>query len=161
VSSDRVVAWDAELRAVHARLREALAVARAAVDSQADADTIPDAAAAASADLLLYCTGFCAALDGHHRSEDAGLFPALEAEHPDLAPTIRKLMQDHSMLNHLLMQFRGALQGPPDRAVLRGHLEGIAAIMESHFRYEERELLEPLAALRSSAEGRQLLGPLA
>ena len=152
MDTDRLTAWDAELRAVHARLREALTVALAAVDGQADA---------ASRDLLLYCAGFCAALDGHHRSEDAGLFPVLLAERPELRPVVEKLMQDHSMLSYLLVQFRAALEGGADRHALDRHLEGIAAIMESHFRYEERELLAPLAALRSAASRSEMLGPLA
>ena len=126
-------------------------MARGAVDGPADA---------ASRDLLLYCAGFCAALDGHHRSEDAGLFPALLAERPELRPVVDKLMQDHSMLSHLLVQFRGALDSGADRHALDRHLEGIAAIMESHFRYEERELLAPLVALRSQATRSEMLGPL-
>ncbi|MGC5221334.1 hemerythrin domain-containing protein [Micromonospora sp. DT81.3] len=166
MEADRLIAWDAELHAVHARLRQSLAIARAAVlegdgDAAPGAGALRDAAAAASADLLLYCTGFCVALDGHHRSEDAGLFPALVADHPELRPVVGKLVQDHSMLSHLLLQFRGAMESGADRGALERHLEGIAAIMESHFRYEERELLGPLSTLRSAATASELLGPLA
>jgi hypothetical protein len=42
--------------------------------------------------------------------------------------------------------------------VLRS-LEGIAAIMESRFRYEERELVEPLSGLDLDADPRRVLGP--
>jgi len=59
------------------------------------------------------------------------------------------------------VQFRRALEGGADRDALDRHLEGIAAIMESHFRFEERELLEPLAGLRTAAPRSELLGPLA
>jgi hypothetical protein len=39
-------------------------------------------------------------------------------------------------------------------------LDGIAAIMESHFRYEERQLLDVLATLRLDSDPERLLGPL-
>ena len=150
--SDRLIAWSRELRAVHERLRAALRVAQEAVASDVAA---PDAAR----DLLLYCHGFCAALDGHHRGEDRALFPAIEAEHPDLAPVLRNLEQDHSMIAHLL----GGLRAAVDRAAaddLAQHLEGVAAIMESHFRYEERQLLGVLETLALDGDPREVLGPL-
>lgn len=40
------------------------------------------------------------------------------------------------------------------------HVEGIAAIMESHFRYEERQLLAVLDALALDADPHDALGPL-
>jgi hemerythrin-like domain-containing protein len=153
VDTDRLIAWDAELRAVHSRLREALTVVQEAVDAGIDA---PDA----TSELLLYCTGFCVALDGHHRSEDTTLFPALAAEHPELAPVIEKLIQDHSMLSHLLGALRTALERRDETAVVKGHIDGIGAIMESHFRYEEREILEPLRSLRLAGDPADVLGPL-
>lgn len=147
----RLTAWSAELRRVHARLREALRVT-----GQALAAGTPKTAAAR--ELLLYCHGFCAALDGHHRSEDRVLFPAIEAAHPDLAPVLRALEQDHSMIAHLLGGLQSAVdsQAPPDE--LGRHLEGIAAIMESHFRYEERQLLVVLEALDLTADAEDALG---
>src|SRR5690606_41435217 len=74
--------------------------------------SLPDALPifAAARELLLYCHGFCAALDEHHRSEDRVLFPAIESAHPELAPVLRKLEQDHSMIAHLL----GGLQRAVD-----------------------------------------------
>ena len=104
---------------------------------------------AASRDLLLYCLGFCTALDGHHRSEDAGLFPELVGRHPEfLDATIAYLKQDHSMIAYLLSGLEMAIrsQAPPEEIGRR--LEGLAAIMESHFRYEERQLLTVLATPR-------------
>ncbi|PJJ63823.1 hemerythrin domain-containing protein [Compostimonas suwonensis] len=153
MDADRLIVWDAELRAAHSRLRKALAVTQEAV---AAGDDAPDAAS----DLLLYCTGFCAALDGHHRSEDAALFPALVAEHPQLAPVVEKLVQDHSMLSHLLGALRTALDRRDGAAEITSHLDGIGAIMESHFRYEERQILEPLRSLRLTGDPADALGPL-
>ncbi|MDX3128410.1 hemerythrin domain-containing protein [Streptomyces europaeiscabiei] len=122
---------------MHHRLREALSVTRASL-----ADGTPGKAA--TRELLPYCHGFCTALDGHHQGEDRPLFPAVAAAHPELRPVLRSLEQDHSMIAHLTRGLRAAVDraAPPEE--LDRHLEGIAAITENHFRYEERQLLTVL-----------------
>lgn len=149
----RLVAWDRELRGVHDRLREALTVTRQAV---AEGETPP----AATRDLLLYCHGFCAALTAHHEGEDGDLFPAIAERHPELRETLRYLRQDHSMIAHLLAGLQAAVARAAPPAELDRHLEGIAAIMESHFRYEERQLLTVLEMLALDADPGTVLGPL-
>lgn len=153
MDADRLIAWDDELRRAHGRLRAALEATRSAADRGADA---PDAAA----ELSLFCIGFCSALDGHHLSEDRALFPALRAEHHELGEVIDKLMQDHSMLAHLLGSLRTAVEGGESPEVIERHLDGVGAIMESHFRYEEREILTPLRALHLERPVADVLGPL-
>ncbi|OIJ23753.1 hemerythrin domain-containing protein [Nocardioides luteus] len=149
----RLIAWSNEMRSVHERLRNALRVTQEAIAKG-------DPAAPAARDLLLFCHGFCAALTGHHEGEDRELFPAIGAAHPELRDTIRQLEQDHSMIGHLL----GGLQAAVDRAstpeALGKHLEGIAAIMESHFRFEERKLLSVLDSLELEADVGEVFGPL-
>lgn len=149
----RLVAWSTELSRVHERIREALRITQAALSEGVPAEQ-------AGRDLLLYCHGFCAALDGHHRGEDRTLFPAIESAHPDLAPVLRALERDHSMIAHLLGELRTAVDSSASTAELERHLEGVAAIMESHFRYEERQLLTVLERLELDAEPRDVLGPL-
>lgn len=149
---NRLTAWNRELQAAHQRLRRALLLVRESLES---ADP-----ASARADLLLYCKGFCAALDGHHRSEDAGLFPELSARHPVLRPVIAKLEQDHAMIAWLLGELDRAIASAAPASELSRHLDGISAIMESHFRYEERQLLGTLAELELDADPHDLLGPL-
>jgi hemerythrin HHE cation binding domain-containing protein len=153
--TSRLIAWHRELSAAHSRLRAALQLAQDSLTDPHLADPHR-----ASRDLLLYCLGFCAALGGHHRSEDAGLFPELVGRHPELDETIAYLQQDHSMIAHLLggLEKDVASQAPPE--VIGRHLEGLAAIMESHFRYEERQLLGVLAALDLDASVPDMLGPL-
>ena len=148
----RLIAWNRELTAAHQRLRQALRVSRDALDAE---DAGP-----AHADLLLYCHGFCAALSGHHVSEDAALFPELSARHPGLKSTIAKLRQDHEMIAALLTEFSHALTAAATPGELGRHLDGLSAIMESHFRYEERQLLDALSALHLEADPHALLGPL-
>jgi hemerythrin-like domain-containing protein len=151
----RLIAWDRELAAAHQRLRRALRVARDALDT-GDSRV----AQSARADLRLYCHGFCAALDGHHGREDAALFPRLSAQYPALRPTLAKLRQDHELIASLLIQFDQAVSADAGPAELSLQLDGLAAIMESHFRYEERQLLGPLSALELDADPRTVLGPL-
>lgn len=149
----RLIAWSHELRAVHERLREALRVTRSTLRSG-------DAAAPATRELLLFCRGFCVALTGHHEGEDRELFPATAAAHPALRDTLRYLQQDHSMIVHLLTGLQAAVSRAASPAELDRHVEGIAAIMESHFRYEERQLVKVLDTLALDADPYKVLGPL-
>ncbi|WP_163544052.1 hemerythrin domain-containing protein [Occultella kanbiaonis] len=168
MSTDRLLSWGVELRTVHARLREAMTLARDTVEDSDPTEPAPR-------DLLLYCWGFCSALTGHHRSEDAALFPQIEAAHPDLAPVLRGLTRDHSMLDHLIGELGRTLEAGAAREDTLRHLDGIEAIMETHFRFEEKQLISVLDALElpgpagsavGSADGadgdrRHYLGPLA
>lgn len=149
----RLVVWSTEIRQTHARLRRALAGTR---DAVAGGTAAPDL----GQDVLVFCHGFCTALDSHHRGEDSTLFPAVAAAHPELRPTLHKLQQDHSMIAHLLAGLRAAVDGGGTAAELDSHLDGIAAIMESHFRYEERALLQVLETLDLPADPAEVLGPL-
>lgn len=135
----RLVAWNHELLDAHQRLRTALRLARDEVRA--------GTSVSARTDLTLTCRGFCAALTRHHVGEDVALFPVLLAHHPALESPIAELRQDHRMIASLLRQFDAALASSGGPEVLSRHLDGIAAIMESHFRYEERQLLDMLATL--------------
>jgi len=150
----RLVAWQHEMTRVHARLREALDVVR---ETLTDGREVPTP----QRDLLLFCHGFCTSLDGHHVGEDRVLFPALAEERPDLVPVLRQLEQDHAMIAHLIGGLRRAIDDGGTVQDLERHLDGIGAIMESHFRYEERQLLGPLAGLRLAVERREAFGPFA
>jgi iron-sulfur cluster repair protein YtfE (RIC family) len=150
----RMVAWAAETRRVHQRLRDALEAAREAVEQGVAAQQV-------TRDLLLYCHGFCLALSGHHRGEDVVLFPEIERRHPELADTLSYLRRDHSQVEQLLGDLRRVLDRGADPPTLLTHLDGIAAIMESHFGYEERRLLRVLETLHLDADVAEVLGPLA
>jgi hemerythrin-like domain-containing protein len=149
---DRLIAWNRELTAAHDRLRRALVVAREALAA--------GRVESARNDLLLYCHGFCVALQGHHTGEDTALFPELVARHPELRATVAKLEQDHAMIAGLLVGLDAAVTSGDPVERVSGHLEGLAAIMESHFRFEERELLDVLETLDLEAEPSAIFGPL-
>jgi hypothetical protein len=151
----RTRAWSSEMRAVHERLRAALAISREQIEDGGDVDP-------PSRELLLYCWGFCAALSGHHRAEDDALFPRLVEQRPDLAPVIGQLARDHSMIEHLLGELGRALDGGAPAAEKLRHLDGIEAVMETHFRYEELRLLDVLdRVLDDGPAPADLFGPLA
>ncbi|WP_199422459.1 hemerythrin domain-containing protein [Actinotalea solisilvae] len=128
------------MREVHRRLRDAIDLARVAVEEE-------HAAPSAAPDPLLYCWGFCAALSGHHRSEDGALFPRVVRAHPELASVLAQLVQDHAMIEHLIGELRRAEDAPTEE-MLR-HLDGIEAVMLTHFRYEELRLLPILDAMNA------------
>ena len=148
VEKSRLVAWNREMRAVHTRLREILGLVRTSLD----APELP------AGELLLYCHGFCVALSRHHVAEDTELFPVLSTRHPELGDTIRTLQQDHSMIAHLIADLEHAVAtaGSPEQLAL--HVEGIGAIMESHFRFEERQLLGILETLELDQPIARVLG---
>jgi hypothetical protein len=64
------------------------------------------------------------------------------------------------MMAHLLTGLQAAVEQAASPAELDRHLDGIAAIMESHFPYEERQLLTVLDTLALNADPQDVLGPL-
>jgi hemerythrin-like domain-containing protein len=153
MSAERLIAWGDELREVHRKLRRALVLARMAVDGNGE-ELDP------TADLLLFCRGFCSALTGHHRSEGGSLFPAVTRLRPDLAPVIMKLTQDHHMIDHLVGGLEKAMAAQAGPEETHRHLDGIEAVMETHFRYEENQLIEVLNAMEGDFDATELFGPL-
>ncbi|MFD7064825.1 hemerythrin domain-containing protein [Streptomyces sp. NPDC059906] len=150
--TDRVTAWGGELQRVHGKLRNALALARARLDSGDPAD--------AATDLLLFCHGFCAALSGHHRAEDGSLFPELVRARPDLGPVVAKLTQDHNMIEHLIGGLQKAVADSTDPEVAHRHLDGIEAVMETHFKYEEKQLGAVLDGMDTDFDRTEIFGPI-
>jgi len=64
------------------------------------------------------------------------------------------------MIAYLLSGLQAAVARAAPPAELDRHLDGLAAIMESHFRYEERQLLTVLETLTLDADPGSVLGPL-
>jgi hypothetical protein len=138
------VALSEQLARVHRELRERLASLRAdPTDGPVPQDSVPR-------DLLSHCLSFCSAIHTHHTGEDQQLFPALRAAAPELTPIISKLEEDHVLVAGLLRQLRDLLATrpvAPDPATLQRELDGLAAILESHFSFEERRIAAALDGL--------------
>ena len=154
---ERVIAWGQELRVVHGRLRDALQFAREAVEDGRDTESL-------AKNLELFCWGFCSALTRHHGSEDSSLFPLVLSEAPELASAIGKLVQDHNMIAYLIAELEKALTARSKRDILLRHLDGIEAVMETHFRFEEKQLvglLNLMAGPIDELDRTTLFGPIA
>ncbi len=73
---------------------------------------------------------------------------------------LRTLSEDHAMIDVLLTALSAAMDGGRAPADLDGHLDGIGAIMENHFAFEERQLLRVLETLALDADPHAVLGSL-
>lgn len=145
----RLAVFGEELIEIHRRLRSELSRLRADVDSYlAGHGDRPR-------DLKTHCVAFCSALTAHHTGEDAGAFPVLAETFPELQPIIAKLVEDHVLVSGILRRLTellGAIGHEPDAAEavrVRGELDGLAAILESHFSFEERRIVTALNSLPS------------
>jgi hypothetical protein len=153
---DRLAALSEQLVRVHGLLREQLAALRRA----AAGGTVPGVAGDAVPEhLLSHCLSFCAAIGTHHAGEDSQLLPALRAAAPELAPVIDNLIEDHALVAGLLRQLRELLAASPGPGALARELDGLTAILESHFGYEERRIARALDALGPGAWTAEVFAP--
>jgi hypothetical protein len=141
VNRARVAALGAELVRIHDGLR-------------AELGRLRSGDMAAGRPLALHCLSFCAALTRHHTAEEGGAFPALAGRFPDLRPLLGKMAEDHALIGGIVARVE-ELAGR-DAATLTAELDGLAAILESHFAFEERRVRNALDVLDGSAE--ELLG---
>jgi hypothetical protein len=89
--------------------------------------------------VLLNCLGFCEAVTRHHTGEDGSVFPLLSARHPELRAFLGSLRRDHEVI-------AGMLGAAGDASVL----DGLAAVLETHFIGEEKRLVDVLNAIEPS-----------
>lgn len=102
--------------------------------------------------LGAFCQSYCRAVTGHHSLEDRGVFPHLGRADPRLGAVLTRLGEEHETIAEILERIDAALvalvAGEPEAmAGVRAAVDLIADAMSSHFAYEERELVEPLARL--------------
>lgn len=100
--------------------------------------------------LGVYCETYCRVVTGHHTLEDRSVFPHLRNRVPELTPVLDRLGDEHEVITELLDRLdaalvelvagkSGAMNGVRDAVDL------LTDALRSHFSYEERELIEPLA----------------
>lgn len=118
-----------------------------------DVDAHLDGRGGRPRDLRAHCLTFCSVVRRHHTAEDGGAFPVLAERFPDLRPVLAQLERDHHLVDELLHKLEELLGGlGPDRDPaaarrVRGELDGLVALLESHFRYDERRLVGALNSL--------------
>ncbi|MFD0364842.1 hemerythrin domain-containing protein [Nocardia sp. GCM10030253] len=68
-------------------------------------------------------------------SGDATAFPVLGHQFPELAPVLTELSADHRLVADIVRRLRQLLVsvGPDNADTARRELDGLAAIVESHF----------------------------
>lgn len=141
--ADRLAAVGNQMIEIHLWLGVELARLRADLGDSPTGDARP------SRDLRAHCLTFCAALGRHHTGEDAGAFRVLADEVPELRPVLANLIADHEVVAGILGRIEQVLgdDRPLPTAQVRAELDGLAALLESHFRYEEKRLVTALNAL--------------
>ena len=100
--------------------------------------------------LGTFCETYCRTVTNHHVLEDRSVFPHLARSEPALGPVISRLEEEHEQIADMLERVDQALV-----ALVAGEDDGIDRVgramdlltdaLLSHFSYEERELVEPLA----------------
>ncbi|WP_219470670.1 hemerythrin domain-containing protein [Nonomuraea rhizosphaerae] len=131
----RLTAFGNQLIEVHLWLREELARLR-------------DNPAAGTRELRAHCLAFCAAVTRHHTGEDRTAFPALAGQFPELRPVLEELARDHEQVAAIMRDLGDVLDRPggdPER--VRTEIDSLAALLESHFVYEEKRIVTALNAL--------------
>jgi hemerythrin-like domain-containing protein len=100
--------------------------------------------------LGTFCETYCRVVTNHHTLEDRSVFPHLRRSEAELAPVLDRLEQEHEVIAELLERVDAALVGLVGAG--EDGIESVQATVDlltdallSHFSYEERELIEPLA----------------
>jgi deazaflavin-dependent oxidoreductase (nitroreductase family) len=122
------------LQRIHTAFRRELALIRKEVAVSGRAGL--------GAQLRINCLALCQGLHNHHTGESAGLFPALAAQHPELADTIAVLQSEHDQIAVLLEELEKQLSDPaPD---LLTQVDRLIDALIAHLDHEEAQLLRHL-----------------
>ncbi|MYQ85898.1 MULTISPECIES: nitroreductase/quinone reductase family protein [unclassified Streptomyces] len=93
------------------------------------------------------CLAFCQALEFHHTSEDAHLFPGIARYHPHLTATFARLAAEHRAVARIQGELAALLAdiGIADPERFRTELDRMSTELNAHLDYEEEQLLPLLA----------------
>jgi hemerythrin-like domain-containing protein len=134
----RLEAFGNQLVQFHVYLRELLEDLRDEVEAGG-------AVSPSGRDLRAHCLSFCQAITSHHTGEDDGAFPVLAEQYPELRPVLAELKRDHYLVASALRRIE--LLNQIDPSAQAQELATVAALLETHFTYEERKLLTAFNAL--------------
>jgi hypothetical protein len=95
------------------------------------------------------CQLQCVSLTEHHGTEDAAIFPHLRSSQDSLRKVLDQLDSEHHAIHDVLEEIDAALihlvQHPSDLGSATEAIDLLTDTLLSHFAYEERELVGPLA----------------
>ncbi|MCC9710569.1 nitroreductase/quinone reductase family protein [Streptomyces sp. MNU76] len=99
------------------------------------------------AQLRINCLTFCQGLHNHHNGEAMGLFPFLGERHPELAPTLSRLHEEHERITVLVEELRRVVTAEDAApADVLPEVERLIDELEAHLAYEEQQLIPVLEA---------------
>ncbi|GAT71345.1 cation-binding protein [Planomonospora sphaerica] len=125
--------WGETLKLIHGAFRRELALIR---------EEVAASGPGLGAQLRVNCLTLCQGLHHHHTNEDAGMFPALAAQYPELAPTMERLDREHRRIAALMEELQRVLSGDgPDPKSVLSEVERLAGELEAHLAYEEEQLV--------------------
>ncbi|SHF67207.1 nitroreductase/quinone reductase family protein [Streptoalloteichus hindustanus] len=128
----------AGLKLVHDAFRRELALIRAEVARSGPR---------LGAQLRVNCLTLCQGLHHHHTMEDTGMFPYLAQHHPELAPVLRRLDEEHKTVATLLADLQKVISAEgADTALVLSEVERLTKELEDHLTYEEQQLIPILDA---------------
>jgi hypothetical protein len=95
------------------------------------------------------CQLQCVSLAEHHGTEDAAIFPHLLRSQDNLRDVLDRLDAEHHAIHDVLEEIDAALihlvRHPADLGPVTEAIDLLTDTLLSHFAYEERELVGPLA----------------
>ncbi|EHR63079.1 nitroreductase/quinone reductase family protein [Saccharomonospora cyanea] len=128
--------WGDDLVAIHTVFRRELALVRHEIASSGPG---------LGAQLRINCLMVCRGLSHHHTAEDTELFPALDEQHPELGPVMRRLRAGHEVVERLIGELQAAIGTDGlGRDELREKAEHLTKEVEAHLDYEEEQLVPVL-----------------
>jgi hypothetical protein len=79
---------------------------------------------------------------------------------PELAPVLEQLSEDHRLVEDIVRRLRQLLSTVTPETVeeVRREVDGLSAILESHFRWEEKALVDALERLVTERPFDELFG---
>ncbi|MEO7746445.1 MAG: hemerythrin domain-containing protein [Actinomycetota bacterium] len=137
-------------RAELARVRQVLDQVRAGAASVGAARSELNAMTIRANDWTLggICQAQCVSLTQHHELESDGIFPHLRRAQPDLADVLDRLHGEHQAIHEVLREVDAALvhlvTSDGDYGPIVAAVDLLTDTLQSHFAYEERELIAPL-----------------
>ena len=123
------------IKVVHDAFRRELALIREEMSKADGGGTL-------GAQLRVNCLTFCQGLHNHHTGEDQALFPFVADRHPETAPAIARLREEHEQIATLVEELRRTLAAETgDPGTVRAEVERLTLALEAHLDYEEGELI--------------------
>ncbi|MFJ9678117.1 nitroreductase/quinone reductase family protein [Streptomyces sp. NPDC101194] len=93
------------------------------------------------------CLAFCQALEFHHTSEDAHLFPGIARHHPHLTDTFARLADEHRTVARIRGELVALLAdiGIKDSERFHAELDRMSRELNAHLDHEEEQIVPLLA----------------